>query len=96
MYMKFPKTINTLCPYCRKHTEHSVVVIKKKPRGKAHPDSQSQRRYERKLKGYGSFPRPKAKGEGKPTKKLDLRLKCKECNKMHTKEGFRAKKFELV
>jgi large subunit ribosomal protein L44e len=93
--MKFPKIIRTYCPYCRKHTEHAVATVKKKGRSKAHPMSQSAKRFERKMKGYGSFPRPNPKGEGKPTKKLDLRLKCKGCGKSHTKVGFRAKKFEL-
>ncbi|MEM5871597.1 MAG: 50S ribosomal protein L44e [Candidatus Aenigmatarchaeota archaeon] len=94
--MKFPKSINTYCPKCKKHTEHMVKVAKRKARSSAHPLSQAQRRFERKLKGYGSFPRPKARGEGKPTKKVDLRLTCKECGKAHTKKGFRVKKFELV
>ncbi|RLJ08301.1 MAG: 50S ribosomal protein L44e, partial [Candidatus Aenigmatarchaeota archaeon] len=68
----------------------------KRPRGKGHPMSQAQRRFERKLKGYGSFPRPNPKGEGKPTKKVDLRLECQECGKKHTKKGFRVRKFELI
>lgn len=94
--MKFPKTVKTLCPSCRKHTEHSVKVVKKRPRGKARPNAQSKKRFERKIKGYGSFPRPNPKGEGKVTKKLDLRYQCKECKKMHSKSGFRVKKLELV
>ena len=94
--MKYPKTVRTLCPHCKRHTEHKVKVVKKKARSKAHPMSQSVKRFKRKLKGYGSFPRPNPKGEGKPTKKVDIRLECKECKKMHTKKGFRAKKFELT
>ncbi len=93
--MNHPKTIRTLCPTCRSHTMHDVTLVKKKGRSKAHPDSQSQKRFERKMKGYGSFPRPKPSGEGKIVKKLDIRLKCKTCGKMHTRKGFRAKKFEL-
>ena len=94
--MKFPKTIRTLCPKCRKHTEHKVKVIKKRGRSSAHPMSQSQKRFFRKMKGYGSFPRPNPKGEGKATKKLDMRLECQVCHKQHTKVGWRARKFELV
>ncbi|MEM5797963.1 MAG: 50S ribosomal protein L44e [Candidatus Aenigmatarchaeota archaeon] len=94
--MKFPKTIRTLCPYCKKHTEHKVSVVKKRARGSGHPMSLAQRRFERKIKGYGSFPRPNPKGEGKTTKKVDIRLECQECKKKHTKKGFRARKFELV
>lgn len=90
--VKYPKTIRTFCPFCRKHTEHEVEVVKKRPRGKL---KKGERAFQRKLKGYGSFPRPKPSGE-KPTKKLDLRFKCKECGKKHTRgKGFRVKKFEI-
>ena len=91
--MKFPKTVRIYCKYCKRHTEHTVEQAKKKPRGKM---KHGERRFRRKLQGYGSFPRPKPDYE-KATKKLDLRYKCKECGKKHTKgKGFRAKKFELV
>ncbi len=94
--MKYPKTVKTYCNHCRKHTEHTVKQIKKRARSSTHPASQSVKRFERKMKGYHGFPRPNPSGEGKPTKKVDLRLQCKVCGKMHTKVGFRAKKFELV
>ncbi len=94
--MKFPKVIKTYCPSCKAHKEHTIKLASKKGRSKAHPMSQSVKGFKRKLSGYGSFPRPNPKGEGKPTKKVDLRLQCKECKKIHTKKGFRAKKFELV
>jgi large subunit ribosomal protein L44e len=91
--MKFPKTVKTFCPYCKKHTEHTVEIAKKKPRRTL---AQGQRRFLRKLKGYTSFPRPKPDVE-KATKKLDLRFKCKVCGKKHERgQGWRAKKFELV
>jgi large subunit ribosomal protein L44e len=93
--MKYPKSMMTYCPYCKKHTEHVVSLNKRKGRGAAHPQSKAQRRFKAKLKGYTSFPRPNPKGDGKPTKKVDLRLKCKACSKMHRKKGFRAKKFEI-
>lgn len=94
--MKYPKTVNALCPTCRKHTQHTIKLVKKKGRSTAHPASQSAKRFERKIRGYRGFPRPQPSGEGKPTKKVDLRLQCKVCGKMHTKVGFRIKKFELV
>jgi len=91
--MKFPKIVKTYCPTCKRHTQHEVEIVKKKPRGKL---TKGERAFQRKLAGYGSFPRPKPSGE-KPTKKLDLRYKCKECGKKHTKgKGFRVKKFELT
>lgn len=50
----------------------------------------------RKLKGYGSFPRPYPKGREKPTRKLDLRFTCSVCKREHTiGAGFRAKKYEI-
>ena len=94
--MKWPKIIKTLCPKCKKHTEHTVKIVKKKARSKAHPMSQSVKRFKRKESGYRGFPRPKPKGEGKPTKKLDIRLVCNTCKKAHIKKGFRIKKFELT
>lgn len=94
--MKYPKKMNRYCPYCRKHSEHTVKLVKNRGRSKAHPMSQSVKRFARKMKGYGSFPRPNPKGEGKSTKKVDLRFKCKLCNKSHCKVGFRVKKFEMV
>ena len=93
--MKAPKLVRTYCPYCKKHQEHTVKVVRKRARSSAHPNSASVRRFARKEKGYGGFPKPIPKGEGKPTKKLDIKLLCKVCNKQHTKRGFRAKKFEL-
>ncbi len=84
--------MRTYCPFCKRHTIHQVEQAKKKQRRTM---AQGQRRYLRKLKGYGSFPRPKPDHE-KPTKKTDLRFKCKECGKKHTRgQGFRAKKFQI-
>jgi len=91
--MKMPKEVRILCPYCKKYTQHTVEIVKKRPRRTL---SLGQRKFLKKLKGYGSFPRPKPDYE-KPTKKIDLRFKCKECGKKHTKgKGFRVKKFQLV
>lgn len=91
--MDVPKTQRVFCPFCKTHTEHKVEVTKKKQRRKM---SQGQRRYLRKLEGYGSFPRPKPDHE-KSVKRTDLRYKCSKCGKKHTKgKGFRNKKFKLV
>jgi large subunit ribosomal protein L44e len=92
--MEIPKTQKRYCPFCKKHTLHSIRRIgvgKKKGLLK-----QGQRRFKRKMKGFGSFPKSNPKGRAKPTRKLDLRYKCKECGKEHTiGKGFRVKKFEL-
>ncbi len=91
--MLIPKIQRRYCPFCQKHTEHTIAEAKRKPRRKA---SKSQRRFLRKLKGYGSFPKENPKGREKPTRKMDLRYKCKECKKSHTLgRGFRIKKFEV-
>jgi large subunit ribosomal protein L44e len=91
--MKYPKKVRIFCPYCKKHTEHTVSQAKRKTRRKM---SQGQRRFLRKMKGYHSFPKENPKGKEKPTRKLNLLFKCKECGKKHGKgKGFRAKKFEL-
>lgn len=93
--MKAPKIVRAYCPKCRKHTEHIVKIVKKRARSSRHPESQSQRRFKRKIAGYGGFPRPNPKGEGKPTKKLNLSYQCNICKKQHMRKGFRAKKYEL-
>lgn len=91
--MKFPKTINTYCPTCKKHTPHQVEVSKKRTRGSM---KHGTRIFQRKLLGYGSFPRSKPDYE-KSSKRVDLRFKCSVCGKKHTRgSGWRAKKFEIV
>jgi len=91
--MKYPKTMKTYCPTCKKHTEHEVEIAKKRPRGAM---THGQRIFKRKMLGYGSFPREKPDHQ-KPTKKVDLRYKCKVCGKKHMRgSGWRAKKFEIV
>lgn len=91
--MKYPKTVRIHCPYCKKHTQHTVERVKGKPRRKV---AQGQRRFLRKMKGYHSFPKENPKGREKPTRRVDLRFKCTVCNKKHSKgRGFRVKKFEL-
>jgi large subunit ribosomal protein L44e len=95
--MKYPKKINTYCPSCRKHTVHNVKTAKKKVRGTAHPNSQSNKRKDRHKRGYGGHGKYSKPAVGKkPTQKVDLRLECADCKKSHTKPGFRIKKFEMV
>lgn len=92
--MKMPKEINTYCPSCKKHQPHDVEEVKKH---KASELRQGQRRFRRALKGYRGFPRPKPEGRQKPTRKKDLRYKCKVCKKLNVRgQSSRFKKFELV
>lgn len=91
--MKFPKVVNVYCPYCKRHCSHTVEIAKKRTRRTL---AAGQRRFLRKLRGYGSFPKSKPDYE-KPTKKVDLRFKCTVCGKKHVRgSGWRAKKFEIV
>ncbi len=93
--MKLPKVQNRFCIYCKKHTEH---VVHRQSSGKKRRElSEGQRRFNRKLVGYGSFPKSNPKDRAKPTKKVDLRYECKTCKKRSTiGDGWRAKKFEIV
>lgn len=91
--MKLPKKQRIFCSVCGRHTEHEVEIAKRRPRRKL---AIGQRRFKRKLAGYGSFPKSKPDYE-KAVKKVDLRFKCLVCGKKHTKgKGFRAKKFQIV
>ncbi len=95
--MKHPKKVRDYCPKCRKHTIHTVKTAKKRVRGTAHPNSQSNKRKDRHKRGYGGHGKYSKPAVGKkPTQKLDLRLECEVCKKSHTMEGFRVKKFEMV
>ena len=93
--MNIPKLQTRFCPFCRKHTEHELRRVsggKKKSLL-----ASGQRRFKRKMKGFGSFPKSNPKDRAKPTKKIDIRYKCKVCGKEHSiGKGWRAKKFEFV
>lgn len=92
--MEMPEKQRKFCKHCKKHTMHKVKEASRKPRRST---TKSQRRFKRKLKGYGSFPKENPKGREKPTKKKDLRFKCEECEQSHPiGKGFRVKKFKLT
>ncbi len=90
--MKYPAEKRRYCPYCKKHTVQKVIIVKKR---KASELTWGQRQFREVLSGYGGYPRP-LPDSNKPTKKYDLRFKCKECGKMNVqKAGFRVSKFEI-
>src|SRR5205809_6462328 len=91
--MKMPQRIRGYCPFCNKHVELEVERVKNRPRSELRA---GQRRFRRVTAGYGGCPRPKPEGREKPTKKIHLRFRCRECHKAHQRPGIRAKKFELV
>ena len=90
--MLIPKVQNRYCIFCNRHTSHKVDHAKRKPRRET---AKGQKRFRRKLAGYGSFPKENPKGREKPIRKLDLRYLCSECNKKHSLgKGFRVRKVE--
>lgn len=101
--MKFPKTVNRFCPYCRKHTSHKVAMNKKRnPRSMTY-GSKLRARRRGSARGHGNMGRyskpaiSKFKMTGrKATKKTDLRYECSQCKKQHVQShGFRARKIEF-
>ena len=91
--MNIPKIMNIFCKWCAKHTSHTVETVKKKPKRAM---SLGERRFQRKMKGYGSFPKPMPDGK-KPTQRQDLRYRCAECKKADTrKTTYRVKKFQII
>jgi large subunit ribosomal protein L44e len=91
--VKLPRNVNRYCPTCKKHTLQAVERMKKR---KASEHKRGQRRFRRVMAGYRGFPRPKYEGREKPTKRVALRYRCKDCSKAHQPKGIRAKKFELT
>ncbi|MEM2109893.1 MAG: 50S ribosomal protein L44e [Candidatus Odinarchaeota archaeon] len=91
--MRMVKTVNTYCPKCKTHTEHTVALYKK---GRDSPLSEGARRYARKKAGYGSQPKPIQKKFAKTTKKQLLKYKCKECGYVIQRKGMRLKKLEFA
>jgi large subunit ribosomal protein L44e len=92
--MKIPKVQRKYCPKCKNYTEQKVKRVKNKPRRTL---AIGQRRYLRKMVGYGGFPKKNPKGRGKPTTKLDLRFECSVCKKKNIiGKGYRIKKVEFI
>jgi large subunit ribosomal protein L44e len=100
--MKLPKTRKTYCPFCKKHTEHSVAMAKRGgKRGSLKRGSIERTRLRGRARGFGNLGRysrptkPKMSGV-KSSKKTDLRFKCKACGKTHVqKAGLRTKRVEF-
>ncbi|MGV9141759.1 MAG: 50S ribosomal protein L44e [Promethearchaeota archaeon] len=91
--MKYPRYRRTYCPNCRKHTKHTVSLYKKgRERKKL---AQGWRRFERKRKGYGSFPKERFHKNAKVNKKSQIVLECPDCGKKHYGKAYRVKKLEL-
>ena len=89
-----PKERNTYCKgkKCRKHTAHKVTQYKA---GKASLFAQGKRRYDQKQAGFGGQTKPIFHKKAKTTKKISLRLECKECKVKKQLTIKRTKHFEL-
>ena len=77
---------------CGKHTKHKVTHYKA---GKASMFAQGKRRYDSKQKGYGGQTKPVFHKKAKVTKKVTLRLECKECKQKSQLPIKRCKTFEI-
>ena len=90
--MDFPKKINTYCPKCKVHTEHSVSLYKA---GKRRALAVGARRHEREKHGYGGQGWPMQKIFAKTTKKQVLKFKCKKFGFIIQKKGIRLRKLTI-
>jgi large subunit ribosomal protein L44e len=101
--MKLPKTTKRYCPYCKKHTSHSISQAKRKGRSSLTYGAKQRAKKRGAARGYGGlgrYSKPAISGwkmtGKKRSKKTDLRYTCKECKKTHMqKKGKRAKKVEF-
>ncbi|MDP4012607.1 MAG: 50S ribosomal protein L44e [Candidatus Nanoarchaeia archaeon] len=104
--MKLAKNQKRYCKTCKKHTDQVVSIAKKRDRGTLKKGSLP--RLEKRGRGKAGFGNKgkysrKAKSGwkrsgAKPSKKFDLRFKCKVCNKSSVarKPVIIAKKLELI
>lgn len=90
--MKIPKALNTYCPKCKSHTEHTVALYKK---GRDRILAAGARRHEREKRGYGGQKYPELKRTAKTTKKATLKLSCKKCGSVTQRSGIRLRKAEI-
>ncbi len=102
--MKMPKVVRRYCPFCKKHTEQKISIVKSGRRGALSWGSKERAKKRGRARGFGSLgrwskpPITQWKRTGKKTtKKYDIRFECKECKKKHPRsEGLRLKKLELI
>lgn len=101
--LKIPKTKKTYCKYCKKNTEHAVALAKKRERGTLRKGSLARLTKRGSAKSgfgnHGKFSRKAISAwkriGAKTSKKSDLRLKCKVCNKSTVKSFQRSKKLSI-
>lgn len=87
--MKFPKKRKRYCPYCKKHTEHKVVMASSaKQRGTLKKFSIDRARKRGRGRGFGNLGKwgskpavSKWKRKTKSTKKTNIMYSCSLCGK---------------
>ncbi|BBL45619.1 50S ribosomal protein L44e [Nanobdella aerobiophila] len=84
--MKIPKKVNKYCSYCRKNTEHKVIIIKSsKARTGLVWGSRRAREGKKGIGNKGKYSkRPlsqRKRGVIKTSKGVDLRIECSICKK---------------
>ncbi|MEW6063263.1 MAG: 50S ribosomal protein L44e [Nanoarchaeota archaeon] len=100
--MKFPKSIRTYCPHCKKNTNHKVSLVKGGGKRGTLKKGSIQRAMKRgRGIGYGNKGRwgskpskPKRSG-AKGSKKMNLKLTCEVCDKGIIRHGRRVKRVEV-
>jgi len=75
--MKFPKEVNTYCPYCKAHAPHKAKAASK---GRPSSMAKGNRAHNRSLLGHGSK-RAGEKTVKKQGKRQKVMLTCTKCNK---------------
>jgi len=103
--MKYPKTTKRYCPYCRKHSEHKIVLVSSGHKRSSLKRGSIERAKKRGLgRGTGNLGRwgskpavTKWKRKTKSTKKINIMYTCQTCKKSHyQKKGKRSGKIQMA
>ncbi|NIM46366.1 MAG: 50S ribosomal protein L44e [Nitrososphaeria archaeon] len=90
--MIMPKEMRTYCPRCKRHSEHAVKLYKK---GKQSAMRSGVVHHEYDKRGYGGQKFPQQKKTAKTTKKMIIKLECKECGYVMHRMGKRVRKLAI-
>lgn len=97
--MQLPKELRTYCATCKKHTVHRVSVLSVgRRRGKLSKGERQKSRMARGHGGHGKFskvPVSRMARRSKTTRKIPMKLTCKECGKASQRSIGRMKKAEI-
>lgn len=88
-----PKNERTYCAKCKFHTEHKVVQAK---RGKTRPESQGERKSDKKPAIIQGNAMPVFQKKCKTTKEVVMKYTCTICGACHQKSLGRSKYVEVT